>query len=389
MNEGPNLVPDSVSGFAASATRGASPRTWVYRPEFDGLRALAMAAVVAFHYEHRVKGGYLGVTVFFVLSGYLITGLLRAEFEDHHRIDLPAFYARRALRLFPALVVVVVAVLVVGSITGHHEVSNSGFYEGVGASLLYVNDFALAAGHSSVWLAPTWSLGVEEQFYLLWPVLLILALRTLPVAIIGRGCVLLALLAGLLDAALRPKLGFSWTTFSPLGSIMPLLLGCGLAFVQPRLPRWLAACAGLVLAAAVFAAPNGESVTAWRGAQQLTAIAAVIVIGYMATSAVRFMRAPVLLWFGRRSYGIYLIHMAVLQALLNGVTGIPRAMHNLIGIPLTIVLAALLYRYVEQPFLRRKTRYSRAPGGTRAEEAAADHPRATLIGGEAPATDIA
>lgn len=356
---------------------------WVYKPELDALRALAMAAVVAFHYEHRVKGGYLGVTVFFVLSGYLITGLLKTEFEDHHRIDLLAFYARRALRLFPALVVVVVAVVVVGSITGHHEVNDSGFYTSAGASLFYVNDFALAAGHSSVWLAPTWSLGVEEQFYLLWPVLLIVALRTLPTSIIWRACFVLALLAGLLDAVLRPRLGFSWTTFSPIGSIMPLLLGCGLAFIQPRLPRWLAACAGVLLVAFVFLAPEGEALAAWRGAQQLTAIAAAVVIAYVASSEVKFMRLPVLLWLGRRSYGIYLIHMAVLQALLNGIPGMPRAMHNLIGIPLTIALAALLYRYVEQPFLRRKRRFSRAPGGVVAEEAAADHPRAAFIGAEA------
>jgi peptidoglycan/LPS O-acetylase OafA/YrhL len=349
-----------------------------------------MAAVVAFHYEHRVKGGNLGVTVFFVLSGYLITGLLKVEFEDHQRIDLLAFYARRALRLLPALVVVVAAVLVVGTITGHHEVTTSRFYEGGGASLLYVNDFALAAGHSTVWLDSTWSLGVEEQFYLLWPLLLLLALRTLPMTTIGRGCFVIALLAGVLEAILRPRIGFSWTYFSPLGSIMPLLLGCGLAFVKPNVPRWLAACAGLLLVVLIFAAPSSEGITAWRGVEQLTAIAAAIVIAFLAAgSAVWFMRGRVLLWLGRRSYGIYLIHLAVLQALLNGITGIPRAAHNLIGIPLTVVLAALLYRYVEQPFLRRKTRYSRAPGGARAEEAAADEPHATLIGMGPTAPDAA
>jgi peptidoglycan/LPS O-acetylase OafA/YrhL len=337
------------------------PREWVYRPELDGLRALAMLAVVAFHYEHRVKGGYLGVTVFFVLSGYLITGLLRTERENRGSVDLRAFYARRALRLFPALVVVVIGSLILATIVGHREVSTPLLYEGAGASLLYVNDFALALGHVSAWLAPTWSLGVEEQFYLIWPILLIVALRELPAALIGRLCIGLACVVGALYVVIRPPLGFSWTYFSPVGSVMPLLLGCGLSFVTPRVPRWLAAGAGALLVVFVFAAPEGESVASWRGPQQLTAVAAALVIAYLVGPGVKSMRSGGLVWLGRRSYGIYLIHVVVLQALINGIQGVPGAVHNLIGLPVTLVLAALSYRYVEQPFLRRKTRFSRTP----------------------------
>jgi peptidoglycan/LPS O-acetylase OafA/YrhL len=346
------------------ADRVRAPRTWVYKPELDGLRALAMLAVVAFHYEHRIKGGYLGVTVFFVLSGYLITGLLRTERENRGSVDLPAFYARRALRLFPALIVVVIGTLILATVTGHQEVSTLRLYEGAGASLLYINDFVLAIGHPTVWLDPTWSLGVEEQFYLIWPILLIVALRELPAAMIGRLSIGLACAAGALYVVIRPGLGFGWTYFSPVGSVMPLLLGCGLSFVAPRVPRWLAAAAGALLVILVFAAPSGESVASWRGPQQLAAIAAAIVIAYLAGSGMKLMRSGGLVWLGRRSYGIYLIHVVVLEALINGVPGIPGAAHNLIGLPVTLVLAGLSYRFVEQPFLRRKTRFSRTPATT-------------------------
>jgi len=318
-----------------------------------------MLAVVAYHYEHRIKGGYLGVTVFFVLSGYLITGLLRTERENRGWVDLSAFYARRALRLFPALIVVVIGTLVLATVTGHQEVSTVRLYEGAGASLLYINDFVLAVGHPTVWLDPTWSLGVEEQFYLIWPILLIVALRRLPAALIGRLCIGIACAAGAFYVVIRPQLGFGWTYFSPVGSVMPLLLGCGLSFVAPRVSRWLAVVAGALLVILVFAAPAGESVACWRGPQQLAAIAAVIVIAYLAGPGMKLMRSGGLVWLGRRSYGIYLIHVVVLEALINAVPGIPGMAHNLVGLPVTLVLAALSYRFVEQPFLRRKTRFSR------------------------------
>jgi peptidoglycan/LPS O-acetylase OafA/YrhL len=357
---------ESATQSAATphVARSTPRRRWTYKPELDGLRALAVAAVVAFHYEHRFKGGYLGVTVFFVLSGYLITGLLTTEREGTGRIDLGAFYARRALRLYPALIVVVIGVLIVASITGHQEVTTAHLYRGAGASLLYLNDFEMAVHHSTDWLDATWSLGVEEQFYLVWPLFLILALRKLPMSAVAWTCLALACLAGVLDVVLRPVIGPNWVYFTPVGSAMPLLLGASLSFVRPRLPAWLAASAGLLLVAFVVIAPSPEAASAWHGPEQLAAIAAAIVIAYLARPGWRVMRARILIWFGRRSYGIYLIHTAVLYAAINAMPGVPKQVHNLVALPLSVALAALSYRYVETPFLRRKRSFSRAPQAT-------------------------
>jgi peptidoglycan/LPS O-acetylase OafA/YrhL len=339
-----------------------STRRWSYRPELDGLRALSIAAVVAFHYEHRVRGGYLGVTVFFVLSAYLITGLLATERRNRGTVDLPAFYARRALRLYPALIVVVVVGLIVATIVGHPETSNQNLFIAAGASLVYVNDFAYALGHPSAWFDPTWSLGVEEQFYLAWPVLLIFALRRFSPASIGRACVAVGLATGVGYLAIRPALGFNWTYSSPIGWVMALTVGCGLWFLKPRVPRWLAGAAALVLLVLIFLAPSNEHVSSYQGPQQIAVIAAAILIAHLAVAESRLMRSRALVWTGRRSYGIYLIHIPVLLALLRGIPAGPRPLHNLVAIPLSVVLAALSYRYVEQPFLRLKRRFARTNG---------------------------
>jgi peptidoglycan/LPS O-acetylase OafA/YrhL len=110
----------TTTGRRARSTRAHAPASWSYRPQLDGVRAFAILAVIGFHYFPRVfRGGYLGVELFFVLSGYLITGLLVSEHSNASRIDLRAFWARRALRLYPALFVVVVVTLILAATTGH------------------------------------------------------------------------------------------------------------------------------------------------------------------------------------------------------------------------------------------------------------------------------
>jgi peptidoglycan/LPS O-acetylase OafA/YrhL len=159
----------------------STKKRWAYVPELDGLRAISIIAVMLHHYlPDSFEGGYFGVTVFFVLSGYLITGLLLAEWDGHGDLDFRKFYARRMLRLYPALVTVVVVFTLIALVVGHVGISDQQFFVGDGTSLVYVNDFIQASarlGGGSQWFAPTWSLGVEEQFYLLWPVLLLILLR--------------------------------------------------------------------------------------------------------------------------------------------------------------------------------------------------------------------
>jgi peptidoglycan/LPS O-acetylase OafA/YrhL len=321
-----------------------------------------MLAVVAYHYEGGyMPGGYLGVTAFFVLSGYLITGMLAVEHTNTRHIDLPAFYARRALRLYPALVVAVAGTLVLGTLVRSDGMPLWRLYAASGFSLLYVNDFVVAAGHITSWLDVTWSLGVEEQFYLLWPLLLLAALRGLPARDLGLGCVAVAILAGIVEAVLVPAIPPGWVYFSPIGNVMPLLLGAGLSFAPMcarRVGAWLACGGAAALIALALAGPGLGTVTSSRGPEQLAAISSAAVIWFVADGGFSLLGSRVMVWLGRRSYGIYLIHEPVPAALYSV---LPHAGEDtLIGVPLSVGLAALSYRYVEQPFLRRKTRFSRA-----------------------------
>ena len=158
-----------------------------YRKDIDGLRAVAILAVVAYHAGiPAVPGGFVGVDVFFVLSGYLITSLLAAEAIRHGTVSLRSFYARRIRRLFPALFVVVCATVVMGAFAllpifdQQQDLARSAI-----ATALYVSNFYFwlhTPGYldQSVDLKPllhTWSLSVEEQFYLAWPILLVAVLR--------------------------------------------------------------------------------------------------------------------------------------------------------------------------------------------------------------------
>jgi peptidoglycan/LPS O-acetylase OafA/YrhL len=151
-----------------------------YRPGLDGLRALAVAAVFLYHARiDWLPGGFLGVDLFFVLSGYLITSLLLVEWEARNRIDLRRFWLRRARRLLPALVVVVLGALVLASIFARQDLAHTRS-DAVSSLLYYTNWHEIIANHSYFnlrgnpsLLQHTWSLAIEEQFYIVWPLLLV------------------------------------------------------------------------------------------------------------------------------------------------------------------------------------------------------------------------
>src|SRR5436190_16230696 len=158
-----------------------APHRFAYRPALDGVRALAVMAVVLFHAGVSVlPGGFLGVDAFFVLSGYLITSLLLAEYAKRGRISLPGFWARRARRLLPALLVLLVVVAVIGRyVLPDTEI---GPLRGDAiAALAYVANWRMIYRGSDYFaqnaapslLQHTWSLGIEEQFYWLWPLLML------------------------------------------------------------------------------------------------------------------------------------------------------------------------------------------------------------------------
>src|ERR671913_1335333 len=213
-----------------------------YSPGLDGLRALAVMAVLLYHADLGwIPGGFLGVEVFFVISGYLITALLLAEWRTEGSVDVKAFWMRRARRLLPALYVLLVATLAYAVVFLPGEVA--GLRADVLAALGYVTNWYLVLGHESYFeaigrpslLKHLWSLAVEEQFYLLWPLVVAFPLsvgarrwrqrRVLIVALTGA-----AASAVLMAALYRPEVDPSRLYFGTDTRATGLLVGAALAF---------------------------------------------------------------------------------------------------------------------------------------------------------------
>jgi peptidoglycan/LPS O-acetylase OafA/YrhL len=318
-----------------------------HRPELDGLRGIAILAVLGAHMGvpgFAAGGGGAGVTLFFVLSGYLITSLLLAEKDRFGRVDLRAFYMRRALRLFPALaavLVVVVLLVVTGSMPQAAR-------EGVDYRIVllgvvgYVANWVVVAGQSIGILGHTWSLAVEEQFYIVWPTLLLLGLR------MGRSrLALIVLLLFCLDTPYRLVLdlngGFMHTFVGTETRGDALLLGCVLALAQTR---WHAAVgwiglAGVVALAATWPADPG------LGVQVLFIPTAAIVSTLAVAGCPTILAWRPLAFIGKISYGLYLWHGLVVWW----------ALPWLVAVPLSIGISILSYFVLERRFLRLKGRF--------------------------------
>ena len=357
-----------------------------YIPQLDGLRALAVLVVILSHAGIPfIRGGKSGVLVFFALSGFLITTILARELTRTGSVDFRKFYIRRVLRLAPALVTVVAFVTVVALLLPSAPESKASL-EAIPSVLLYYNNWIQLAfgGDAMGWYPHFWSLAVEEQFYLVWPFIMFLAFK-------WKGLPAVAW-TGLIGAVLSvlDKL-FLWhgeagrqagTDFAADG----LLLGCSLAALMvigsPRLATvckalfWPAVAA--LLAAAVLGNSSGSASTAqyelfgklfWP----LAVVSSVVIINTLVTgTAPRFVMA-VLAWkpmvhIGRISYGMYLWHIIILAGLKsdwNPSRSVPVITLELLV--LTVIVASLSFRYIEQPFLKRKNKFETVnPGAERA-----------------------
>lgn len=310
-----------------------------HRPELDGVRGIAILLVMLAHagVPGFRSGGVAGVTLFFVLSGFLITTLLVEERERTGRVSLCAFYRRRALRLLPALA----ALIAVG--TAYQLVAvGPGFLPSVLIPLFYVGNFVRQAGHDFWPFGHTWSLAIEEQFYLVWPLALIV-LRS------RRALLIVAVTGAALSAAANVLL---WHGPGSADRVYygtdtradALMLGCVLALAGVRFgrPALLAAIACLV-PATVATAPHTEFVVA----PLLAAAGAALLIA----SAPRALGWAPLRLTGRISYGLYLWNVPIAGVLEHRLTGVPLAVAMIAA---TYGLAAISYRWIESPFLRRK-----------------------------------
>jgi peptidoglycan/LPS O-acetylase OafA/YrhL len=333
------------------------------------LRALAVGAVLVFHiWPALVPGGFVGVDVFFVISGYLITlGLIR-EVDAKGAISLPAFYARRARRILPAasavLLVVAALTLMLLPTTRWEDAARQ-----IAGSAVYLENWLLA-GRAVDYMAMNakpgpvqhfWSLSIEEQFYLVWPVLVLglaaLAGRRRPVLLAGFAAVVVASLAVsvILTASGTPQAYFVTQT-----RVWELALGGVLAVIVPAAVsgRVAGAVLGTVgLAAILSAAFVFSGATPFPGWAALlpTLGAALVIAGGTARGLVppAALNAPILQYVGDRSYSIYLWHWPVVVFFPLVTAQEPGWMAGAVVLVVTLAISELSYRFVETPFRRR------------------------------------
>ena len=334
-----------------------------YWPALAGVRGLAVAAVVLYHGgAPLLRGGFLGVDAFFVLSGFLITALLLAEHRSTGRIALVAFWGRRARRLLPALLVMLTAVAVAGPrLLPPEEV---GLLRGDAlAAIGYVANwrmidrgdgyFAQTASPSP--LQHTWSLGIEEQFYVLWP-LLVAALLLWK----ARRLLLVSCLAGVCGSAAAAAWWFhpgsaDRAYFGTDTRAQALLIGAALAVLRPRVPG-VVALAGAVVTGWLWTHASGTSAWLYHGGLTVGGLAVAAVIGHATsgTSSVtaRLLGLPPLVWLGRISYGVYLWHWPLFAFLTAGRLGAGGWRLLAVRCAATLAVAVVSYFAIELPVRR-------------------------------------
>ncbi len=371
----PATLPKNTRATVAAASHS------VYVPALDGIRALAVAAVVAYHLQvPGFGGGLLGVSVFFTLSGYLITSLLLREVAQHGRIDLKAFWGRRARRLLPALVFMLTVVALTTAIARPDKLVAT--LRQALCALFYVANWTTIASGDDYFqrftgpgpLDHLWSLAIEEQFYVVWP-LVVFALLWLG-ARARRGRWLLVVVTVLLAAASTWVIGHVYdpnamnNTRAYEGTdcrAAALLVGALAAFalpfdragaVSPRLRLGLGVLGALGLSgvALCIALTDEYSPFLYRGGEVVLAVSTALfamAASHPGTLVARALRIAPLRWIGARSYGVYLWHLPVVVFMPETVlAGMPVA-RAVIQVALIVLLAAASYRLIEEPIRRR------------------------------------
>jgi peptidoglycan/LPS O-acetylase OafA/YrhL len=346
-----------------------------YLPGIDALRALAVLAVFLYHARVGwMPGGFLGVDVFFVISGYLITSLLLREFRAGGHVNLGRFWLRRARRLLPAVGVLIAVTMVLGALFRSSQIDQ--LRGDAVASLLYFANWHFIFSHQSYFeqfqspslFTHLWSLSVEEQFYLFWPLIFAAGMK-----LFGRTRLALGVLAGALGSVV-----LAWILFDPGGDAsrvyygtdthaVGLLAGVALALVWspielrrhrsgPMVGPILDAVGVLALGYVVLSLlhVHDYDLALWHGGYLWLAIATALLIAALAHPATRLggvLGRPAMLWLGLRSYSFYLWHWPVLALTRPGVdVSLPRGVLIPLQLALVLALSDLSYRYVELPF---------------------------------------
>jgi peptidoglycan/LPS O-acetylase OafA/YrhL len=342
-----------------------------YRPALDGVRGVAILAVLAVHTNHLfgwslLKGGSIGVDIFFVLSGFLITCILLGEWAATGRISLRHFYARRFLRLVPALVLLCATVFVLsGVFSSAAEAADT--RRTVPIALLYLTDFfaSLSPRTALGVLRHTWSLAIEEHFYLLWPPFLLFCLKS---GVSRRALLMLTgslALAACLHRALLFESGSSpaRTYYAFDTRADSLLIGCaaGIAvtwgFVRSfnRLNALLVAFVIVCLIATDFWSPMMHE----GGFTILAAATALLLLNLVSNQTGlfrRLMETRPLVWIGKISYGLYLWHYPMFKWI--SYAGGPWPLKLALALAATFAVASVSFYLMERPLLRLKQRFA-------------------------------
>lgn len=337
-----------------------TPHASFYRADIDGLRAVAVLLVVVFHaWPGALGGGFIGVDVFFVISGFLISTIILKDLEAG-RFSFLEFYQRRVLRIFPALLLVLVAVLAVGWFAmsaadfkrlGKSAAGGAGF---VSNFIFWKESGYFDAAAESKPLLHLWSLGIEEQFYIVWPLLLWAAFRRkVPAVGLIAGAALLSFAFNVYKANTDPVADF----YSPLTRFWELLGGAALAWLAMRrelavsssaaranLLAWIGAA---LLAAGVLLISKDKR---FPGAWALLPVLGAFLVIHAGPAAMvnRVLAQPVLVWIGKISYPLYLWHWPLLcyGRMVGGELSAAQTAGLVVA---AVVLAALTYHLVEKP----------------------------------------
>lgn len=356
-----------------------------YRPGLDGIRAIAVAGVIAYHLDAPwMPGGLLGVGVFFTLSGYLITSILVRTWERHGTMRLGAFWLARARRLLPALFLMLAAVLLATAFVATHQLGDRA-WQSLFAAAYIANWADIVAGDSyfdaTSPLGPLdhlWSLSIEEQFYVVWPLLLwglILLTRARRVAMgiltLALAAASFAALAVIAEPGLDNTRAYEGTDTRAgallVGAALALLWRGGIyakgeadagpATAARRAPWWLDCAAGVGLATilTLMATMPDHTMALYQGGLAALAIATAALVAAAAhprSITARALGVVPLRWIGERSYGIYLWHVPVIVFLPQGVLGGSPWLRGMVVTAITLAISALSWTLVEDPIRR-------------------------------------
>lgn len=348
-----------------------------HRPELDGFRGISILLVLVHHFYYpMLSGGFLGVDMFFVLSGFLITSLLLEEWQKFDTISLKNFYIRRLFRLMPALIFIITLLGIYALLFLDGKSAEKTFL-GIWLTFSYVSNWFYAFDPSSANnpLGVTWSLAIEEQFYLIFPLILLLVLRLK----FSFRQIIAALIVLIIGIALHRKniadnYGFTARLYYASDTRADaLLIGCLVAFlfswkidIFKKFASFFRIAAALSLVFIIVSV----SLLEWcdiflydSGGYTFIAIAVGFLIisltAYKPKRTVNILSCAPLVWIGRVSYGLYLWHWAIRWYLYGDAYLPASSLQLLLAIVLSFAFTILSYFCVEKPFLKLKDRYSK------------------------------